>query len=340
LARREERPHIADIFPALRGLIDLRCELLSAPGAYDDLDVAFCALPHTVAMEYVPGLVARGIKVVDLSADYRLRDPSVYEKWYKVKHKDPDNIAAAVYGLPEFYRDRVASARLVANPGCYPTGIELALAPLLKGGLATLDRPVIIDAKTGVSGGGRKPSDALHFPECNESLKAYKVGVHQHSGEIGQSLADIAGAPVPFCFVPHLAPMDRGIFSTCYVTLKQPAATEDLVHVFADFYRGEPFVRVREDDTIPGTKDVWGTNFCDIAVRTCGSLKPKRASAVRGVGQAFLPAEFSQTGMSGPPLGDMAVVMSCIDNLVKGASGQAVQNMNVMCGWEETAGLL
>ena len=305
-SRRDPQPEITEIWPALRGIIDLRCAGL-APEDMPEMDVAFMALPHTVAMDYAPLLLDRGVPVVDLSADYRLRDPATYARYYQKEHKDPDHIPMAVYGLPELYRERIPGARLVANPGCYPTAVELALAPLLREGLAAESETIIVDAKSGASGAGRKPSQKLHYPEANENFRAYKVGVHQHSGEIQQTLNDLAGREVPFCFVPHIVPMDRGILATCYVPLTSGATTEQLSELFAAFYAGEPFVRTLGPEDLPETKDVFMTNFCDIAVRV---------------------------------VGDRAVVLSAIDNLVKGASGQAAQNMNLILGVEETLGLL
>lgn len=305
-ARREERPHIAEIFPALRGAVDLHCEVVTPADPPKGIDLAFVALPHTVAMSFVPSLLAEGIKVIDLSADYRLRDAASYSTYYKVEHADPERLGKAAYGLPELYRQAIVGADLVANPGCYPTAIELALAPLLKADLAVPDEAIIIDAKSGVSGAGRKLSEATHYCECNGSIKAYKVGAHQHTGEILQTLGDVAGREVAICFVPHLVPMERGILTTCYVRLREAKDDAALTQAFADSYEDEPFVRVREGE-IPGTRDVCGTNFCDIAVRA---------------------------------VGDHAVVLACIDNLVKGASGQAVQNMNIIAGFDETEGLL
>jgi len=304
--RREERPHIADIWPSLRSLLDLRVESMEPEEIPPGVDVVFLALPHGVSLQYVPHLLGRGFKVVDLGADYRLKDAAAYKKWYGLEHTDPANLTRAVYGLTEFYRDQIARADLVANPGCYPTSIALAVAPLTKTGLA--DKATIVaDSKSGISGAGRQPSEETHFPECNESVAAYKVGTHRHAPEIEQTLTEISGDPWRVCFVPHLIPMDRGILSTCYVRLKQPLPTEHLQRLFAQFYAREPFVRVRTDGTLPKTKDVWGTNFCDVAVRA---------------------------------VGDLAVVVSVIDNLVKGAAGQAVENMNVMFGLDEKAGLL
>lgn len=305
-ARRETRPHIADIWPGLKSRIEMRCALINAD-PMPAMDVVFVALPHTVAMDHVPGLLERGIRVIDISADYRLNTPEVYKKWYGKDHTDPANLGRAAYGLCEFFRDEIAGADLVANPGCYPTAVELALAPLLKSGLLREGVRVIVDAKSGVSGAGRSPKLHLHFPEANESLTAYKVGVHQHIGEMLQTLARLAGREVDLLFVPHLVPMDRGILTTCYVPLTRPCDTDELERLFLDFYAKETFVRVCEDNAMPNTKHVSGTNFTDVAVRG---------------------------------LGDMAVAISAIDNLIKGASGQAVQNMNIMFGLDETTGLL
>lgn len=304
-ARREDHPAISDIWPILRGRFDMRCALLDTDPV-PPLDVAFLALPHTVAMAYAPKLLASGVRVIDLSADYRLKDHSVYQKLYKADHTDPGNLGHAVYGLCEFYRKQIAPARLVANPGCYPTSVELALAPLLREKLASGDR-IMVDAKSGVTGAGRTPRADLHFPEVNEGITAYKIGVHQHAGEILQTARDLFGKPVDVLFVPHLMPMDRGILSTCYVPLAKETTTQDLQALYGRFYASEPFVRVRTDDLIPSTKHVYDTNFCDIAVRAFGKT---------------------------------AVAISCIDNLIKGAAGQAVQNMNVMFGIPETTGLL
>ena len=305
-SRRPERPHISAIWPCLRGMLDMRCEPIAAEEMPDDIDIAFTALPHVVAMEHVPSLRARGFKVVDISADYRLKDAAVYKKWYDHEHMDPDGLAEAAYGLTELNRAQIAGAGLVANPGCYPTSVLLGVAPLLKEGLAA-DAPIIADSKSGVSGAGRKPSEISHYPECNEAISAYKVAAHRHGPEMEQIAAEIACRPCTIHFVPHLAPMDRGILSTCYVSLKQARSAEELKAIYSGFYAGETFIRVRTDDSLPSTKDVWGTNFCDIAVRAAG---------------------------------DTAIVISAIDNLVKGASGQAVQNMNVMFGLDEEAGLL
>ena len=304
-SRRETRPAISDIWPILRGRIDMRCALLDAD-PLPQMDAAFLCLPHAAAMANVPKLLAAGAKVIDLSADYRLKDAAEYKRWYKVDHTDAANLPKAVYGLTELFREQVSKAVLLANPGCYPTAVECAVAPMLARKLAGAGT-IIVDAKSGISGAGRDPKPDLHFPEANESVSAYKVGVHQHAGEMTQTLSQIAGRKVDLLFVPHLIPMDRGILATCYVPLAAETDAKALATVYAEFYKGCPFIRVRSDDSLPTTKQVFDTNFCDIAVRVSGKT---------------------------------AIVISVIDNLIKGAAGQAVQNMNVMFGMDETLGLL
>jgi N-acetyl-gamma-glutamyl-phosphate reductase len=303
--RREERPPISEIWPILRGRLDMRCSVLGKDPV-PKMDLAFLAIPHTLAMDYVPALLKSGVRVVDLSADYRLKDPAAFKKWYGVEHRDPANLQQAVYGLSELFRDEIKPARLVANPGCYATAIQLALAPLLRNHMTSPDAPIIADAKSGVSGAGRDPRPDLHFPEANESVSAYKVGTHRLTGEMLQGMRRIAGRDVELLFVPHLIPMDRGILATCYVPLTASPTTQELKDLYARTYKSEPFVRVRMDDALPTTKHVYDTNFCDMAVRGFGKT---------------------------------AVLISCIDNLVKGAAGQAVQNMNIMLNLPETAGL-
>src|SRR5262245_23598900 len=297
--------HIADLHPALLGRLDLRCEpfdpdKLKAKG----VQVAFGCLPHGTSMESIPPLLERGIRVVDLSADYRLRDPAVYQEWYKEAHHDSANLAQAVYGLPEVYGDYINSAKLVANPGCYPQTAILGLAPLVAKGLIELTG-IVVDSKSGVSGGGRTPKLNFHFPECNESVSAYAVGSHRHTPEIEQALADVAGKPVSVIFTPHLMPMDRGILSTIYATPTRVVAEPELVELYKSYFAGKPFVRVRMNP--PATKDTAFTNFLDVCVKV-----------VRG----------------------RVLVIAAEDNLVRGASGVAVQNFNRMCGFDERTGLL
>jgi len=267
----------------------------------------FTAVPHKAAMEIVPYLLAKGRGVVDLSADFRFNDPAVYEEWYE-PHTAPDLLADAVYGLPELYRSKIRTARLVGNPGCYPTSIILGLAPLLGNELVSSDG-IVADSKSGVSGAGRGASMTSQFCEIDDSLMAYKVTGHRHTPEIEQELSALAGKSVALAFTPHLLPMSRGILSTVYAARTGDQSTEDLVTVFTDFYQDEKFVRVRKTGELPHTLDVRGSNFCDLGV-----FVDERARMVK--------------------------VVSVIDNLTRGASGQAVCNMNIMMGLPEETGLM
>ncbi|MGR3311044.1 MAG: N-acetyl-gamma-glutamyl-phosphate reductase [Candidatus Brocadiales bacterium] len=302
--RKEGKPKISEIFPSLQKVLELRCVGMNPEDMPDGTELVFVTLPPTIAMQYVPRFLQAGVKVIDFSADYRFQDKGIYEKWYKASHSDTANLKDAVYGIPELFRDKIKNARLVSNPGCYPTSAILGLAPLVLRKLIHLS-DIIIDAKSGVSGRGREPREDTHYCECNENVEAYNIGVHRHAPEIEQTLSMLAGSSVSICFTPHLVPMNRGILSTIYAKLtSQEPVVKD---AFNDFYRNEPLVRIKQGDELPKTKDVVGTNFCDIAIKV---------------------------------VGNRVVVISCIDNLIKGASGQAVHNMNVMCGLEETASLV
>jgi N-acetyl-gamma-glutamyl-phosphate reductase len=302
---KEATPAIAELHPRLAHRINLRCQAFDAAQLKaQGVQCAFGCLPHGISMATIPQLIAQGIKVIDLSADYRLRDARVYAQWYKHVHTDTANLAHAVYGLPEVYGDQIKGATLIANPGCYPqTGI-LGLAPLVSNQLIDLQN-IIIDSKSGVSGGGRSPSLTFHYPECNESVAAYGVGTHRHTPEIEQTLTDIAKAPVQVIFTPHLIPMDRGIFSTMYAVPTKPVEEKALLELYRQYYREAKFVRVV--DRLPATKDTVDTNFLDVTVRV-----------VRG----------------------RIIVLAAEDNLLRGASGVAVQNFNRLYGFEETLGLL
>jgi len=304
ITSRDPQP-ITDYHPSLLGRIDLMCEPFDADALKaKGVQVAFGCLPHGASIEAVGPLLERGVRVVDLSADYRLRDPKQYAEWYGETHHDTANLAHAVYGLPELYAGKIRGARLVANPGCYPQTAILGLAPLVAANL--IERSgIIVNSLSGVSGAGRSPKLTTHFPECNESVSAYSVGKHRHTPEMEQALADVAGEPVQVIFTPHLIPMDRGIFSTIYATPTKPVEETQLLELFRDYYAGKPFVRVRA--TLPATKDTVHTNFLDVTVRV-----------VRG----------------------KVVVLAAEDNLVRGASGVAVQNFNLMCGYDERTGLL
>jgi N-acetyl-gamma-glutamyl-phosphate reductase len=303
-SRQEGQPHVAAIHPSLTGRIDLRCEDLGPVAVASRAECVFSCLPHGVTTSLVPHLLSAGARVVDLSADYRLKDPAVYAEWYGQKHGDLEHLAGAVYGLPELFRKDIPETRLVANPGCYPTSAILALAPLLKAG-AIEPNDIIIDSKSGVSGAGRTPKLTTHYPECNESLSAYNVGRHRHTPEIEQVLATAAGRPVQVIFTPHLVPMDRGILSTAYSRPIGNVTEERLFAVLREHYADEPFVRVV--DHLPATKDSSGTNYVDVTVRL-----------IRG----------------------RVLTISCLDNLIKGAAGAAVQNFNLMYGYPETTALV
>jgi len=296
-----------DVFPSLQKITGLILESQDAGGLAERCDVIFTALPHGVSMEVAETVVAKGKKVIDLGADYRFDDISVYEEWYKVGHKTPELGREAVYGLPEVNRPQIRQARIIGNPGCYPTSIILGLAPLLKKGLIHTDT-IIADAKSGISGGGRGLNLAFHYPECNENFKAYNIGIHRHTPEIEQELSKLAGKKITVSFTPHLVPMTRGILSTIYASAAKPYSTEELLELYKEFYSDEYFIRIHPPGQYPQTKWVYGSNFCDI-------------------------------GLQVDPRTDRVVVVSAIDNLVKGASGQAIQNMNAMFGLPETTGL-
>jgi len=306
-SERSSGKRVSEVFPALRGRCDLVLENLEPVRVAGKADFIFTALPHKAAMEVAPTFLELGKRLVDLSADYRLRDAREYEKWYE-PHLSPNLLKKAVYGLPELKRDRIAEANLVANPGCYPTSAILGLAPLLKKKLID-PASIIVDAKSGVTGAGRGAKVDNLYCEVNEGFKAYGVGgVHRHIPEIEQELAILAGTKLTITFTPHLVPMDRGILSTIYALPGKTMTSADLVKLYKEFYRGEPFVRVLDEGNFPSTAFVRGSNFCDIGI-----------------------AVDSRSGR--------VIVVSAIDNLVKGASGQAVQNMNIMCGFPEAMGL-
>lgn len=297
---------VDDILPALKGLTTLTCEPFHLQKAIESSDLFFLAVPHTVAQQMVPELIKAKKRVIDLSADYRLKDKEIFKKWYGVEHTDHANLAKAVYGLPELYREDIKKAMLIANPGCYPTGAILSLAPLVATKTENIDS-IIIDAKSGVTGAGKKATLPLMFSEVDENFKAYKVLKHQHAPEITECLSRIAGKPIDVTFVTHLLPINRGILSTVYVPLKEEITAEKVFDIYKKFYKTEIFVRVLDPDIQPEIKNVVGTNFCDIGI----AVNKK-----------------------------MVVITSVIDNLMKGASGQAVQNMNILCGFNETEGLL
>ncbi len=316
-AKMDTAQNISEVFPHFKTRLELVCDNPDLKKAVELCDLIFLALPHTVSMEIAPVLLAKKKIVIDLSADYRLKDAQDYRKWYKLEHKDKVNLPSSTYGLPEIYRQDLKKARLVANPGCYPTAAILALAPIVVSGIADLNN-VIIDAKSGVTGAGRKAAQEFFFSELNENFKAYKVNSHQHAQEINQELSNLAGKKIEVTFVPHLLPLNRGILETIYVRLspkslpvRQAGKTKNqkLIAFYTKFYKNEPFIRIKKQDQFPQIKDVVGTNFCDIGLR----VNERK---------------------------NQLIIIAAIDNLMKGAAGQAVQNMNIVCGFKETAGLL
>ncbi|MEA3560642.1 MAG: N-acetyl-gamma-glutamyl-phosphate reductase [Candidatus Omnitrophota bacterium] len=308
-AKIEKASSISEIFPRFTGKIEMECaNLKDIAKVAAESQVVFLALPHRVSMNIAPEFLKLGKKVIDLSADYRLKNIALYEQWYKARHGSPSLVDSAVYGLPELYRKEIKKAKLIANPGCYPTGIILALAPFLKEGLA--DHPdIIVDSKTGLTGAGRRAALELHFSEVAENFKAYKINQHQHSPEINQELTRLAGYPIKITFVPHLAPVNRGILNTIYFKKAKKITLKNILSIFRDFYKDEPFVRIKTAGQFPQLKEVIETNFCDI-------------------------------GIWSEEISERIIIVSAIDNLTKGAAGQAVQNMNIMFNFQETAGLL
>ncbi|MBO8137895.1 MAG: N-acetyl-gamma-glutamyl-phosphate reductase [Desulfotomaculum sp.] len=295
------------VYPHLYKYIEKECQALDLKSLVAESDVIFTALPHGHSMEIAAEVVKQGKKMVDLGADFRLNSVQQYESWYKVEHQMPDLLPQAVYGLTELNRNKISSSTLVANPGCYPTTALLGLAPLINNKLIDVSS-IIIDSKSGVSGAGRKLSLKTHYSEVNENFQAYGVAAHRHTPEIEQELCKLAGEEVTISFTPHLVPMTRGMLSTIYASLTKEMNQEQINSLYQEYYSGEYFIRVLPPGVLPQTKALAGSNFCDLAVTLD-----------------------SRTGR--------VIILSAIDNLVKGASGQAVQNMNVMFGLDEKLGL-
>ena len=299
------------VYPHLRGLTELALQELEPERLADEADLVFLALPHLESQRVVPVLRARGTKVIDLSADYRLRDAADYTTWYKSPHGDPAGLAEAVYGLPELHRKAIAGAALVASPGCYAAGAILATAPLVKSGLGRTEG-IVVDGKSGLTGAGaqgRKADPIYLYTEANENIQAYGLAGHRHTPEIEQELSLLAGQPVRVAFTPHLIPVNRGLLTTASVPLARSVPTDDLRQLYAEFYAGEPFVRLaREGEGSPTTRRVVGSNFCDLTVVA-------------------------------DPRTHRAVCVSAIDNLGKGGSANGVQLLNVLLGWDERTGL-
>jgi N-acetyl-gamma-glutamyl-phosphate reductase len=299
----EESDRIAGVHPSLRGRLSLPVEKLAPKDLASRCECVFCCLPHAASASVIPEILSFGVKVVDFSADYRLDSPEVFKQWYEIDHPDATRLGKVPYGMPELFRERIIPAPLVANPGCYPTTAILPLTPLLR---AKLIEPndIILDAKSGISGAGRNPRLGTHYPECNESISAYGVGKHRHVPEINQYLSQAAGVPMEVIFTPHLTPMDRGILTTAYARPTRIVSQEELLDTIRTFYANEPFVQVVEH--LPATKDVAFTNSCHITARV---------------------------------VGQRVMTIAVIDNLIKGASGSAVQNFNLMFGYDETLAL-
>lgn len=298
---------LAEVFPHLNGYTRVICEKIELPAFFNRCDVVFIALPHGMAAPLAKQALAAGSRVIDLGADFRFRRREVYEHWYHTVHPAPELLETAVYGLPELYAEAVRGADLVANPGCYPTGAILGLAPALSSRL--LDpKTLVVDSKSGVSGAGRTPTLGNVFCEVNENVRAYSVGSHRHGPEIEQVLSWVAGEEIQLSFTPHLIPMSRGILSTIYGQLARPADEGEVREIYSSFYQGQPFVRVLKPGMMPQTKAVYGSNHCHIGLHLDG-----------------------RTGR--------LIIVTAIDNLVKGASGQAIQNLNLMFGMPETTGL-
>jgi N-acetyl-gamma-glutamyl-phosphate reductase len=297
---------MSSLYPNLRGFVDQMMIEADLERIGSESEVTIVSLPSGMAMNLVPELLKQGSKVIDIAADFRLRQAELYPRWYKVTHTAPEYLHEAVYGLPELHREAIAKARLVANPGCYPAAALLALTPLLGAGRVTT-RGIVIDAKSGVSGAGRGGGGGFGFSETNENVKAYSVVGHNHTAEIEQELSGVAGATVQVVFTPHLIPMTRGILVTAYAPLASDLSDSEALALYQQAYAGEPFVRVL-DSVLPETKATLGSNFCDVTVKV-----NQRAG--------------------------IAIAIAAIDNLGKGAAGQAVQNMNLMCGLPEETGL-
>lgn len=297
---KEVYPHFSDL--------NLKVEALDVDKIKANCDVVFLALPHAVAFEVVPQLLDAGVKVIDLSADFRITDAGVYEKWYNVNHTAKNYITKAVYGLSELNETLIKQAELVANPGCYPTTVLLGCAPAIKSGLINM-KGIVVDAKSGISGAGRKPTQE-YFEKEHPNFRAYKIaGGHRHIPEIEQELSKMSGEDVTLTFTPHIIPVERGMLSTIYVKLNKNISTQEIVAIYKEFYKGKPFVKILDEDVMPGIKDVANTNVCEISLKVDART-------------------------------NTLIIVSVIDNLVKGASGQAVQNMNIMFSVPETTGLL
>ncbi|MBE7049870.1 MAG: N-acetyl-gamma-glutamyl-phosphate reductase [Ruminococcaceae bacterium] len=302
-----EGKKISEIYPSLEGVLDIECVSLDVDDIAKNCDLVFTALPHGVSKDVIPGLYEKGLKIIDLSGDFRYNDVKVYEKWYGESHPSPELLEKSVYGLCELYREKIRNTSLIGNPGCYTTCSILALYPLLKASVIET-KNIIIDAKSGVSGAGRTTKLDYSFCECTENMLAYKIATHRHTSEIEQELSIAAGSEVMVSFTPHLIPLKRGIYATCYANLSNNVTGDEIEKIYKDFYENEHFIRIMSPGKIPESNWVAGSNFANI-----GFQIDERLGRI--------------------------VVCSTIDNLIKGAAGQAVQNMNIMMGFDEKAGL-
>lgn len=308
-AKMDGKPQkISNIFPSLKGRIDLVCTDLDISDMAKESDLIFLALPHKVSLKFVPQFIKLGKKVIDLSADFRFDDLKLYEEWYAPHTEESKELnSQAIYGLPELYKEKIKKANLIANPGCYPTSVILGVVPLLVNKLVETEN-IIADSLSAASGAGRAPSMSAHYPECNENVKAYSIATHRHTPEMEQELSKLAKKEIKISFTPHLLPMNRGILSTIYLNLVKKTKEEEIIKLYQNFYKNEPFVRVLKKGSFPETRNVRNSNYCDIGIKI-----DERTNRI--------------------------VIISAIDNLVKGASGQAIQNMNIMYGFKETLGL-
>jgi N-acetyl-gamma-glutamyl-phosphate reductase len=298
---------ISDIYPNLKNVFDMECTELDIDKVAGAADILVTALPHGVSKTVIPKLIEKGKKVIDHSGDFRYKSVEVYEKWYNIKHEMSHLLDISVYGLPELHRAEIKDAQIIGNPGCYPTCSILGLAPLMKNKLIE-SKNIIIDATSGVTGAGRNTALPNQFCECTENFKAYKVSTHRHTSEIEQELSLLSGEEIMVSFTPHLAPMKRGMLSTIYANLKYKTSTAELLALYKEYYKGEYFVRIMDEGKLPETKYVAGSNFIDI-----GLVVDERLNR--------------------------AVIVSAVDNLGKGSAGQAVQDLNIMCGYPEKMGL-
>ncbi|MDD5603014.1 MAG: N-acetyl-gamma-glutamyl-phosphate reductase [Eubacteriales bacterium] len=298
---------ISDVYPHLAGITDLYCEEMDVASIHEKADLFITALSEGISSEVIPLLLEKGKKVIDHGGDFRYKSVEIYEKWYGKKHTMPHLLGRSVYGLPELYRDSISTASLVANPGCYPTCSILAAAPLMKNRIISTDN-IIIDAASGVTGAGRKTDLPFQYSECSQNFKAYSVSTHRHTSEIEQEFGNLAGAPVLISFTPHLVPMKRGMMCTLYANLKKRASTAEILSIYEEYYKEEFFVRIMPEGRLPETKYSSGSNFIDIGV-----VADERLGRV--------------------------IIVSALDNLGKGAAWQAVQSLNIMCGYDETTGL-